>query len=158
MIEKSAIDKHISFLRKPKNTVMENPIIITTRVDAPVEKVWEVWNSPEHIVNWNAASPDWHTTKVKNDLREGGQLISRIEAKDGSSGFDFTGIYDQVKEHEHISLTLSDGRKVRIDFLANGNTTFIEEHFEAESINNRELQQSGWQAILNNFKSYVESI
>jgi uncharacterized protein YndB with AHSA1/START domain len=137
---------------------MENPIIITTRVNAPVNKVWEVWNAPEHIVNWNTASPNWYTTKAKNDLREGGQIISRMEAKDGSSGFDFIGTYDIVKEHEHISFTLSDGRKVRIDFLANGNTTLIEEQFEAENINSRELQQSGWQAILNNFKTYIESI
>jgi uncharacterized protein YndB with AHSA1/START domain len=137
---------------------MENPIIITTRVNAPVEKVWEVWNAPEHIVNWNAASPDWHTTKATNDLREGGQLISRMEAKDGSSGFDFTGIYDLVKKYERISFTLSDGRKVRIDFRAIGNSTLIEERFEAESINSRELQQSGWQAILNNFKKYTESL
>lgn len=137
---------------------MENPIIVTTQVNASIEKVWEVWNAPEHIVNWNAASPDWHTTKAINDLREGGQLICRMEAKDGSSGFDFIGTYDLVKEHVHITYTLSDGRKVAIDFGANGNSTFIEERFEAENINSRELQQSGWQAILNNFKKYIESL
>jgi uncharacterized protein YndB with AHSA1/START domain len=137
---------------------MENPIIVTTQVNAPIEKVWEVWNAPEHIVNWNAASQDWHTTKATNDLREGGQLICRMEAKDGSSGFDFTGTYDLVKNLEHIAYTLADGRKVAIDFRANGNSTFIEERFEAENMNSRELQLSGWQAILNNFKKYIESL
>lgn len=137
---------------------MKNPITITTQVHAPVNTVWEVWNTPEHIVNWNAASPDWHTTEATNDLREGGQLTSRMEAKDGSAGFDFTGTYDRVKEPKHIAYTLSDGRKVTVDFRANGNTTSIEERFEAESMNSRELQQQGWQAILNNFKKYIESL
>jgi uncharacterized protein YndB with AHSA1/START domain len=137
---------------------MKDPIIVKIQVNAPVKKVWEVWNAPEHIVKWNAASPDWHTTKATNDLRVGGQLTSRMEAKDGSSGFDFTGTYDLVKEYEHIAYTLADGRKVAIDFRSNDNSTFIEERFEAESINSRELQKSGWQAILNNFKKHIESL
>lgn len=137
---------------------MENPIIVTTQVSVPVEKAWKVWNDPKHIVNWNAASPDWHTTEATNDLRVGGSITSRMEAKDGSSGFDFIGTYDHVKEYEHIAYTLSDGRRVAIDFRANGNTTFIEERFEAENTNSRPLQQSGWQAILNNFKKYIESL
>ena len=137
---------------------MKNTITVTTQVHSPIQKVWEVWNSPEHIVNWNAASPDWHTTEASNDLREGGTLTSRMEAKDGSAGFDFRGTYDSVKDHEHIAYTLSDGRKVSIDFNSDGKTTSIKESFEAESMNSRELQQSGWQSILDNFKKYTEAL
>jgi|TARA_R110000850_G_scaffold30630_2_gene84151 uncharacterized protein YndB with AHSA1/START domain len=139
---------------------MKNPttIKIATEVSAPVHTVWDVWNTPEHIVNWSAASPDWHTTEAAIDLREGGQFNSRMEAKDGSTVFDFTGTFDRVKAHEHLAYTLADGRKVSVDFRANGNTTTIEERFEAENINSRELQQQGWQAILDNFKKYTESL
>ncbi|HSP11232.1 MAG TPA: SRPBCC domain-containing protein [Salegentibacter sp.] len=135
---------------------MNDPINISTKINAPIGKVWEVWNAPEHIENWNAASDDWHTKSASNDLRKGGKISSRMEAKDGSAGFDFEGIYDDVKPREHLAYTLTDGRKVSVNFKENGNSTLVEESFEAESENSRELQQQGWQAILDNFKKYVE--
>jgi uncharacterized protein YndB with AHSA1/START domain len=141
-----------------KSPVMKNPITVTTEVNAPIEKVWEVWNTPIHIINWYTASPDWHTIEASNDLREGGQLSSRMEAKDGSAGFDFTGIYDRVKNHEHLAYTLADDRKVAVDFQAKGTMTSIVQNFEAENMNSRELQQQGWQSILDNFKKYTESL
>jgi len=137
---------------------IENPISISANINAPIEKVWEVWNASEHIENWNAASDDWHTISVKNDLQKGGKISSRMEAKDGSTGFDFEGVYDKVKPKEHLSYTLTDGRKVIIDFKSIGKGTIVNESFEAENENSRELQEQGWQAILNNFKNYIENI
>jgi uncharacterized protein YndB with AHSA1/START domain len=141
--------------------IMENTnkaiITITTTVLAPAEKVWERWTVPEHIIKWNNASDDWHTTHAENDLRIGGKFLSRMEAKDGSLGFDFIGIYDLVKENKLLEYTLGDGRKVIIVFTGIGNTTNIVETFEAESENSIEMQRSGWQAILENFKKYAEA-
>ncbi|PKD17242.1 hypothetical protein APR41_07210 [Salegentibacter salinarum] len=137
---------------------MQNPITISAKVNAPIEKVWEVWNAPEHIENWNTASEDWHTTSAKNDLKKGGKLSYRMESKDGSRGFDFEGVYDEVKPNKSFSYKLTDGRKVSANFKEKDNTTLIEENFEAEQQNSRELQQQGWQAILNNFKKYVENL
>ena len=132
-------------------------ITITTTVLAPAEKVWELWTVPEHIIKWNNASDDWHTTHAENDLRIGGKFLSRMEAKDGSFGFDFIGIYDLVKENKLMEYTLGDGRKVIIVFTGIGNTTNIVETFEAENENSIEMQRSGWQAILENFKKYAEA-
>lgn len=135
----------------------QNTITIGTTVHAPVEKVWQYFSAPEHIIKWNNASEDWHTPHAENDLRTGGKFHSRMEAKDGSFGFDFSGTYDEVKEHELIAYSLGDGRKVSIHFSPNGNDTDIKETFEAETINPTEMQRNGWQAILDNFKKYVES-
>lgn len=132
-------------------------ITIETTVNAPVEKVWNYWNAPEHITKWNSASPDWHTPRAENDLRPGGKIASRMEAKDGSMGFDFWGIYDEVRNHEYIEYTLGDGRKVKINFATNGNSTKITESFDPENVNPREMQQYGWQAILDSFKHYTEA-
>lgn len=132
-------------------------ITIESTVHAPVDKVWKLWTLPEHITKWNAASDDWHSPFAENDLRVGGKFASRMEAKDGSFGFDFGGIYDQVVTNELIEYTLGDGRKVEVHFTANGNETKVVETFEAESTNPVEMQQGGWQAILNNFKKYVEA-
>jgi len=144
-----------------KYMIMENTnkaiITITTTVLAPAEKVWERWTVPEHIIKWNNASDDWHTTHAENDLRIGGKFLSRMEAKDGSFGFDFIGIYDLVKENKLLEYTLGDGRKVIIVFTGISNTTNIVETFEAESENSIEMQRSGWQAILENFKKYAEA-
>jgi uncharacterized protein YndB with AHSA1/START domain len=135
-----------------------NPVLsIQGTINAPVEKVWKLWTSPEHITKWNTASEDWHTTFAENDLRTGGKFLSRMEAKDGSFGFDFGGIYDEVKPNELIRYTLGDGRKVSVLFTANGNTTRIESSFEAEGTNPLEMQKNGWQAILDNFKKYAET-
>ncbi len=136
-----------------------NPVKITVRatIDATPEKVWEFWTKPEHITQWNSASDEWHTPMAENDLRAGGQFKSRMEAKDGSMGFDFGGVYDEVVPHQLITYTIGDGRKVRITFANNGMETEVEETFDAENQNPAEMQQAGWQAILNNFKKYAES-
>jgi uncharacterized protein YndB with AHSA1/START domain len=132
-------------------------ITIETSIQAPIEKVWKFWTSPEHIINWNNASDDWHTPKAENDLRVGGKFTSRMEAKDGSFGFDFSGTYDAVTTNELIEYTMEDRRKVKIAFSGNGDTTRVVESFEPESTNPIEMQRGGWQAILNNFKKYVEA-
>ncbi|WP_088072280.1 SRPBCC family protein [Gottfriedia luciferensis] len=131
-------------------------VTVETTIQASVEKVWEFWTEPTHIKKWNSASDDWHTPIAENDLREGGEFRSRMEAKDGSMGFDFGGIYDEVKKHEVIAYTLGDGRKVHITFKGKDDQTEIIETFDAETANPVEFQQQGWQAILNNFKKYAE--
>jgi uncharacterized protein YndB with AHSA1/START domain len=138
-------------------TANKTTITVETTVKAPVEKVWKFWTEPEHIKKWNYASEDWHTPHAENDLRVGGQFSSRMEAKDGSFGFDFGGIYDAIKEHEHIGYTIGDGRKVTIDFKGQGKETKVIETFEAENTHSIEMQKGGWQAILNNFKKYTEA-
>ena len=129
---------------------------IRTNVNAPVNKVWEYFNGPLHVTKWNCASPDWHSPKAENDLRVGGQFNYRMEAKDGSFGFDFAGIYDEVNENRRLAYTLGDGRKVSVDFREENGQTNILETFEAESENPIEMQQQGWQSILDNFKKYAE--
>lgn len=131
-------------------------ITVKTIVDLPVKKVWEYWTEPEHIVNWNYASDDWHTTKATNDLRVGGRFSSRMEAKDGSFGFDFSGVYNDVKLYSLIGNTLDDGRSMVVSFDEIDGKTLVTEDFEAENENSIELQRSGWQAILDNFKKYAE--
>lgn len=136
----------------------ENKTTITVQstVKAPVEKVWAFWTEPEHIKKWNSASPDWHTPHAENDLRTGGSFSSRMEARDGSFGFDFAGVYDSVVTHKHIAYTIGDGRKVTIDFIPEDNDTLVSETFEAESTNPVEMQRNGWQSIMDNFKKYTE--
>ncbi|WP_426452554.1 SRPBCC family protein [Paenibacillus sp. S-38] len=135
-----------------------NPVTITveTIVHSDVATVWAYWTEPKHIMQWNKASDDWHTPYAENDLKAGGKFVSRMEAKDGSFGFDFSGVYDEVSLHESISYTIADGRKVKIAFIPQGNDTKIIESFEAEPTNAVEMQQAGWQAILDHFKTYVE--
>jgi uncharacterized protein YndB with AHSA1/START domain len=132
-------------------------ITVQTTIHAPVEMVWEYWSKPEHITQWCSGSDDWHTPRAENDLRKGGKFSSRMEAKDGSMGFDFGGVYDEVRPLEYIEYTLGDGRKVTINFSAVGNETKLVEKFEAENTNPVEMQQTGWQHILNNFKRYTEA-
>lgn len=133
-------------------------ITIQAVINAPVEKVWEFWTTPEHIMQWNNASDDWHTPRVENDLRVGGKFLARMEAKDGSVGFDFGGVYDAVELHTLIAYTLGDERKVKVTFTKNNDVeTTVVETFEAESENSVEMQRGGWQAILDNFKKYVEA-
>lgn len=138
-------------------TTEKTTITIEATVNASAEKVWKVWTSTEDITQWNNASPDWHTTRAENDLRPGGKFVSRMEAKDGSMGFDFWGIYDVVKPNERIEYTMGDGRKAQIDFKSTNNQTHIVETFEAEGENPIEMQRAGWQAILDNFKQYTEA-
>jgi uncharacterized protein YndB with AHSA1/START domain len=138
-------------------TASKTKVTIATSVNAPVHKVWEFWSKPEHITKWGFASPDWHTPRAENDLRDGGKFNSRMEAKDGSMGFDFWGTYDEVKPNKTINYTMGDGRKVWTNFEAKDNRTDITQIFEAETENPVEMQKGGWQAILDNFKKYAES-
>ncbi len=131
-------------------------ITVQATVNAPVSKVWEYWTTPAHITKWNNASADWHTPRAENDLRAGGRFTARMEAKDGSMGFDFGGVYSQVKAPELIAYTLDDARKVTISFTGNAAGTIVTESFEAEDQNSIELQKGGWQSILDNFKKYTE--
>ena len=137
---------------------MEKGIMLTVEatINAPVAKVWEYWTAPEHITQWCFASDDWHAPKATNDVRVGGDFSTTMAAKDGSFSFDFGGTYTEVKNNEVIGYTMGDGRVARILFKDNGNTTDIVETFEAETENPVEMQQGGWQAILNNFKKHVE--
>ena len=132
-------------------------ITVETNIAADVKKVWEYWTKPEHITKWNFASDDWHCPKAENDLRVGGKMKSRMEAKDGSFGFDFVAAYDEVVESERIAYTIADGRQVITTFQCLGDNTKVATVFDAENENPVEMQKGGWQAILNNFKKYVEA-
>lgn len=134
-----------------------SPITVETTVDAPIEQVWNYWTNPEHIMQWNNASDDWHTPSATNDLRTGGSFTSRMEAKDGSAGFDFGGTYTNVEEYQQIDYTMSDGRKVSITFDDHGGHTHVRETFDPESENSADMQRAGWQSIMDNFKTYAES-
>jgi uncharacterized protein YndB with AHSA1/START domain len=144
-----------------KNSLMEimqkTAITVTAAVNAPVEKVWECWTVPIHIMHWNNASDDWHTTIAENNVRVDGKFRYRMESRDGNQGFDFSGKYSKVAIFRQLEYTLDDDRKVHISFESNENKTVVTEKFEAEQSNTTELQRKGWQAILNNFKKYVET-
>jgi uncharacterized protein YndB with AHSA1/START domain len=148
----------ISLKQSHMETAQKEKVTIQSTVNSPVEKVWNTWSDPAHITKWCSASPDWHAPSATNDLRNGGSFSTRMEAKDGSFGFDFGGIYDKVVPHELIEYTLGDGRKVNIRFEKNGNSTKVTETFEAEQENPVDMQRNGWQAILDNFKNYTEKI
>jgi uncharacterized protein YndB with AHSA1/START domain len=132
-------------------------IKINASIEAPVSKVWTYWNTPEHIVNWNFASNDWICPKAESDFRPGGKYLARMEAKDGSFGFDFTAVFDEIKDQKKVVYTIEDGRKVSTEFKSAGDVTEVTTVFEAESENPVEMQREGWQAILNNFKAYTEN-
>jgi uncharacterized protein YndB with AHSA1/START domain len=135
-----------------------NTITIETTISASREKVWEYWASPEHIQAWAFASDDWECPYAENDVRTGGKFLTRMQAKDGSTGFDFSGTYTEVTPLEYIAYTMEDGRKVTITFEKVGeNETKVIETFDPEDTNPREMQQSGWQSILDNFKKYAEN-
>ncbi len=138
---------------------MNNKEVITIEavINAPIEKVWKKWTTPSDIIKWNNASDDWHTTKAENDLVTGGKFLSRMEAKDGSFGFDFEGIYTHVKTNEIIAYSMADGRTVKVVFTAENGKTKVVESFDPENENPLEMQRMGWQAILDNFKKYTES-
>lgn len=138
-------------------TANKTVLTVQTKINAPVEKVWDYWTKPGHITKWCSPSDEWHTPRAENDVRVAGKFSSRMEAKDGSMGFDFSGVYDDVKENEYLEYTIDDGRKVYINFSADGDTTTVVEKFEAEEINPIEMQQGGWQAILDSFRKYTES-
>lgn len=131
-------------------------ITIETTVAAELSEVWSAWNCPEEIQQWNAASDDWHTTQSTVDLREGGRFLSRMEARDGSAGFDFEGTYTRIAPHRLIEYRMSDGREVRTEFIEGDGGVRVTIAFDAEAENPAEMQRQGWQAILNNFARHVE--
>lgn len=132
-------------------------ITVETLVKAEPGKVWDAWNNPEDIKRWNSAHESWHTTSSTVDLREGGTFVSRMEAKDGSAGFDFGGTYTRVVPGQAIEYRMSDGREVSVEFVESSGGVLVRETFDAETENEPELQRQGWQAILDNFGRYVEA-
>ncbi|MCW1995854.1 uncharacterized protein YndB with AHSA1/START domain [Bradyrhizobium diazoefficiens] len=131
-------------------------ITVETTVAAPIDQVWRAYTTPADIVKWNAASDDWHTTKATVDLREGGVFSSRMEAKDGSMGFDFAGTYTKIVEHKRIEYAFGD-RKAEVEFVPGSNGIVVRVVFDSEPTHSVEQQQGGWQAILDNFARYVEA-
>lgn len=134
------------------------PITVAVTVNAPIATAWAAFTEPKHMTQWNFAIPEWHCPRAENDLRTGGTFIARMEARDGSMGFDFGGVYTDVQHHRVIAYTMGDGRTVRVEFAASGNTTTVTETFDPETLNPREMQQGGWQSILDNYKKHAESI
>ena len=132
-------------------------ISVETTVAAPIEQVWNAYTTPADIKQWNAASADWHTTTATVDLREGGKFSSRMEAKDGSVGFDFAGTYTRIVPQQVIEYRMADGREVSVEFMTRPGGVSVKETYDAESENSPELQRQGWQAILDNFARYVEA-
>lgn len=135
----------------------KTPVIIAATINGSPEKVWHYWTEPDHITKWNQATDDWHCPEAENDLRTGGKYRARMEAKDGSIGFDLEAIYDEVINLKKITYTMSDGRQVTTTFEDLGDKTKITTAFEAEQDNPVEMQRDGWQAILNSFKEYAET-
>lgn len=133
-------------------------ITIETLVHAPINLVWDTWNSPNHVVHWNHASDDWHSPKADNNFVEGGKFVYRMEAKDNSFGFDFSGTYEEIVDKKRVVTRLDDNRLVKTEFHVENDSVRIVETFEAEDQNSIELQREGWSAILNNYKLYTESL
>lgn len=132
-------------------------ITVEATVNAPVDTVWKLWNNPDDIMIWNTPDPSWHSPSSENDLRVGGKFKNRMEAKDGSFGFDFEGIYDSVVLNKEITYTLGDGRQATTIFTEQDNKTHLATTFDPETENDPEFQKQGWQSILGNFAKYVES-
>ena len=131
-------------------------ITVETQVNAKLSQVWHAWNNPADIQQWNAASDDWHTTRSTVDLREGGKFVARMEAKDGSEGFEFEGVYTRVVPQKAIEYRMDDGRQVTVEFSEQAGRVLVRETFEAEAQNTLELQRQGWQSILDSFARHVE--
>ena len=132
-------------------------ITVETHVSAPVDTVWKVYTTPENIVQWNAASDDWHTPSASVDLREGGHFCSRMEAKDGSMGFDFEGTYTHIVENSLIEYAFGN-REAQVEFIESENAVTVRITFDAEDSHSIEQQRDGWQSILDNFKYHVEAV
>lgn len=141
--------------------IMKSPateITVQAIVNAPIETVWNAWTEPRHITKWNQASDDWHCPHAEQDLREGGKYKATMAARDGSAQFDFEAVYTKLVHHRLIESKMTDGRMIAVSFVSQGNETVVVEKFDAETMNAPELQREGWQAILNNFKKYTESL
>jgi uncharacterized protein YndB with AHSA1/START domain len=136
--------------------VQHEKITVEANINAPVAKVWKAWTTPGDIMVWNTPDPSWHCPGSENDLRPGGKFKTRMEAKDGSFGFDFEGIYDKVGLHKEITYTMGDGRVATTIFTSENGTTNVATTFDPEEINPIDMQRGGWQAILDNFAKYAE--
>jgi uncharacterized protein YndB with AHSA1/START domain len=132
-------------------------ITVERLIKADIAAVWKAWNNPDDIVQWNAASEDWHTTKARVDLREGGKFSARMEARDGSMGFDFEGAFTHVVPERSIAYRMEDGREVSVEFSPQLDGILVTETFDSETENPPEMQRQGWQAILDNFARHVEA-
>ena len=132
-------------------------ITVETIINAPLTTVWEMWTSPKHVQHWNFASPDWHCPSAKTELQVGGEFHYEMAAKDGSMSFDFWGTFQQIEEQKSLEIVIGDGRKMQVTFETTEAVTKVTEHFEPENQNPEDMQQAGWQMILDNFKSYVEN-
>ena len=132
-------------------------ITIETPIKAKLSQVWDSWSNPADIKQWNNAGDDWHTTRSEVDLREGGKFLSRMEARDGSAGFDFEGTYTRVVPHKVIEYRIADGREVKVEFTERAGDVLVKTTFDPESENTPELQRQGWQAIQDNFGRHVEA-
>ncbi|MEE1947004.1 SRPBCC family protein [Pedobacter sp. KR3-3] len=139
-------------------TATKTPITVSAVINAPIAKVWNSWNEPAHITQWCQASPDWHAPYAENDLRKDGKFKTTMAAKDGSFSFDFGGVYSEVEPNQLIAYAMEDGRKVKIVFEDLDESTKVTETFDPEDTNPVEMQQGGWQAILDNFKKYTEQL
>jgi len=135
---------------------MSNKITVSASINADQNKVWDYYTNPKHIINWNFADPSWHCPSAQNDMRVGGTYKARMEAKDGSFGFDFEAVYSTINEGKEFTYEFG-GRIANVTFIASGEQTEVNVTFDPETQNPMEMQRNGWQAILNNFKSYVES-
>lgn len=153
----STFPKALNIVKALSEDTLKPAIIIFADVNATIEKVWNYWNQPEHITKWYSASDDWHAPHAENNLVDGGTFVTRMEAKDGSFGFDFSGKYISVIPNKYIEILLGDGRNIKVTFEDNGDKVRVIETFEPENENSHELQRFGWQSILNNFKKYVEA-
>ncbi len=138
-------------------TADNTAITVEATINAPVQKVWEIWTQPEHITQWCHASDDWHAPYADNDPQTGGKFKTTMAAKDGSFSFDFEGVYSEVIDQKLIAYGLGDGRNVKIEFIPDGDTTKVIETFDPETQNPIEMQRGGWQAILDNFKKHAEA-
>ena len=132
-------------------------ITVESTIEAPIDMVWDFWTKPEHVMHWNFASNDWHCPNANSDFNIGGEFHYIMAAKDGSVEFDFCGTFTKIIDKTFIEIFLEDGRELNIQFESEGSSTKIIETFEPEEVNSMELQKQGWQAILDNFKSYTES-
>lgn len=135
----------------------QTKITVEATISADRKKVWDFWTKPEHITKWNFATDDWQCPRAENDLRVGGKYFARMEAKDRSFGFDFEAVYNEVIDQKKLTYTMSDGRQATTDFESLDETTKVTTTFDAESVNDVEMQRAGWQAILDNFKKYAET-
>ena len=136
---------------------MKEKIKIKVIVKASIQKAWEYWNNADHIIHWNFADPSWHCPSASNDLRPGGKFSYRMEARDGSMGFDFYGEYKEVANPYSVEFEMGDGRMVWITFTEENGQTIVEQTFEAEDQNSIEMQKQGWKMIMNNYKNYTEN-